>query len=183
MSLAIFWLPILGGGILWAVAISAWYGSDKLPAVWFAFAGSTCLLLTAAIQIHEHVSANLLQPVVNLGPPPSASHFRWEPSVSIGPILKAPRDQIMEGSSASPRFQIINSGVPGSDASITWEAPSIDNVQIFSSSPQLKKYVSLNINDAQFKLLVPPSNITYLFQTSIKSTMPIPFLTRPIETY
>jgi TRAP-type C4-dicarboxylate transport system permease small subunit len=63
VELAVFWLPLLAGILLSGIAGSAWYGGDKIPAIWIAFFGVVCLLLTAALQIQNFAYANLLQPV------------------------------------------------------------------------------------------------------------------------
>jgi hypothetical protein len=53
MEMAIFWLPILGGILLGSIAVSAWYASDKIIALWCAFAGLVCFLLVGTIQVHQ----------------------------------------------------------------------------------------------------------------------------------
>ena len=57
MDFANFWLPIFGAGLLWTIAVSAWFGDQKVPAVWFGFVGSVLLLLLFALQIQQVISA------------------------------------------------------------------------------------------------------------------------------
>jgi hypothetical protein len=49
------WLPLIGGGLFAAIAIGAWFAENKVTGIWFGFAGSVCLLLLFALQLHEHV--------------------------------------------------------------------------------------------------------------------------------
>ncbi len=51
ISFAVFWLPIIGGVLLGGFAGNAWYGGNKILAIWLAFAGIVCFLLVAAFQI------------------------------------------------------------------------------------------------------------------------------------
>jgi len=48
------WLPLIGGGILCAIAISAWFAEHHLTAIWFGFFGAVCLLLLFALQLTDH---------------------------------------------------------------------------------------------------------------------------------
>lgn len=57
MDLLNLWLPLIGGGILGATAIGAWFGDHKTAAVWFGFSGAVCLLLLGALHIQELVSS------------------------------------------------------------------------------------------------------------------------------
>lgn len=56
MTLAIFWLPIIGGILLGGFAVSAWYGGNKLLGLWLAFFGVVSLLLVVAIQLQQFIS-------------------------------------------------------------------------------------------------------------------------------
>lgn len=62
MELSSLWLPLIGGGILIAIAISAWFADHKIVGIWFGFAGFVCLLLLAALQIQESVDAETNRP-------------------------------------------------------------------------------------------------------------------------
>ncbi len=55
MDLFNIWLPIIGGILLGAIAVGAWYAGDKLIAIWCGFFGVVCFLLLAALQFHENV--------------------------------------------------------------------------------------------------------------------------------
>jgi hypothetical protein len=61
MDLAVFWLPIIGGILLGSVAVSAWYGGDKILGLWCAFAGLICFLLVGVIQIQQAISNPQIQ--------------------------------------------------------------------------------------------------------------------------
>lgn len=55
MEILNLWLPLIGGGLFCSVAIGAWFANQKIVGIWFGFAGILCLLLLAAIQLHESV--------------------------------------------------------------------------------------------------------------------------------
>lgn len=54
MELFNLWLPMIGGGILFAIAIGAWFAEQKIHAIWFGFSGLVCLLLLFALQLQEY---------------------------------------------------------------------------------------------------------------------------------
>jgi hypothetical protein len=54
MELLNIWLPMIGAGIFIAVAVSAWFAERRITGIWFGFAGVVCILLLAALQLHEH---------------------------------------------------------------------------------------------------------------------------------
>ena len=54
-DLAIFWLPIIGGGVFWSFAGNAYYSGHKSHALWLGFGGAVCFLLLAAIQIQKTI--------------------------------------------------------------------------------------------------------------------------------
>jgi len=185
MDFAIFWLPVIGGGVLWAIAISAWFSTDKqIPAVWFAFGGTICFLLTIALQVQLYVATFVAQPKIDLEGPVVPSHFRWE--LNAVPVFKGLNDQLMAGQSTSPRFKIRNTNsIFAADLSVEWTAPFFDAQQIKSSSAQLTKYIG-NVTDAQFELRVPTATGTtwpITYGPSLRSTLSIPFLNRPVDTF
>ncbi|MGO8865520.1 MAG: hypothetical protein ACLQME_03360 [Alphaproteobacteria bacterium] len=55
MEFANFWLPIIGGGLLWAIAIGAWFSDHKIIGIWSFFAGTVILLFLFALQIQDNV--------------------------------------------------------------------------------------------------------------------------------
>jgi hypothetical protein len=57
MDLLNLWIPLIGGGILIAIAISAWFSDQKVISIWFGFAGAVLLLFLGAVQIQEIVTA------------------------------------------------------------------------------------------------------------------------------
>jgi hypothetical protein len=54
MDLINLWLPLFGGGVLFAIAIGAWFAEHKLTGIWFGFFGIMCFILLAALQLQEH---------------------------------------------------------------------------------------------------------------------------------
>jgi hypothetical protein len=50
VAYAELWLPIVGAGILICWAVGAYYGGNKVLAVWLTFGGVVCLLFLAALQ-------------------------------------------------------------------------------------------------------------------------------------
>jgi hypothetical protein len=49
-----FGFPLIGGSILFAIAIAAWFSEHKITAIWFGFSGFICFLLLAALQLQEY---------------------------------------------------------------------------------------------------------------------------------
>jgi hypothetical protein len=54
MELLNIWLPLIGGGLLWAITIGAFFSENKITGVWFGFVGTVCLLFLFALHLHEH---------------------------------------------------------------------------------------------------------------------------------
>ncbi len=79
VEFSVFWLPLIASMLLGGLAGSAWYGGDKIPAIWIAFFGIVCLLLTGTIQFQQYTYANLLQPEIALVPPSQRSIAIWDP--------------------------------------------------------------------------------------------------------
>jgi len=119
VELAVFWLPLLAGILLSGIAGSAWYGGDKIPAIWIAFFGVVCLLLTAALQIQNFAYANLLQPEIDIEAPTQRTILTWNLPTSFF-INSRPENKAPPGrdSSESPAIIFENrSNVIGQDAS------------------------------------------------------------------
>jgi hypothetical protein len=57
MEMFNLWLPIIGGGFLFAIAVSAWFSDYKSTGIWFGFFGLVCFLLLAALQLQEHITS------------------------------------------------------------------------------------------------------------------------------
>lgn len=53
MELVNFWLPLIGFGLFWAIAIGAWFAEKKLVGTWFGFAGTVSILLLIVLQIQD----------------------------------------------------------------------------------------------------------------------------------
>lgn len=188
MEVVIGWLPVIGGGIFWAIAISAWFSPDKqIAAVWFAFAGTVFFLLTVALQGHLYVATFVVQPKIEMEKPAAISHFRWEENNF--PVVRAPSDPSSLGQSTSPRFKLRNtSAILAADVSVEWTAPAIDAVNLSNSSAQFQKFVT-DVKDDSFVLLVPlqnsppPHTIRFTYNAQPRSVLSIPFLNRSVETY
>jgi hypothetical protein len=58
VAFAELWLPIFGAGICIAWAIGAWYGDNKILAIWLIFAGAICLLLLGTLQWQHAIEAS-----------------------------------------------------------------------------------------------------------------------------
>jgi len=54
MELLNVWLPVIGAGVLIAIAVAAWFAERRIAGIWFGFAGVVCLLLLLALQLQEH---------------------------------------------------------------------------------------------------------------------------------
>lgn len=56
MDLLFFWLPIIGGVLLGGIAGNAWYGGNRVLAIWLGFAGVICFELVLAFQLEQAVT-------------------------------------------------------------------------------------------------------------------------------
>jgi len=112
---------------LGGIAGSAWYGGDKIPAIWIAFFGIVCLLLTAALQFQQYTYANLLQPEIEIQTPTRRSVLTWNPPASFFIESRAEDQPQRQAQSTSPIIVFENkSSIIGQDASISWELPQFD---------------------------------------------------------
>jgi hypothetical protein len=62
MDIAIFWLPVVGGILLGGLAGNAWYGGDKILALWLTFFGLICFGLVAVLQIQQTILQSKASP-------------------------------------------------------------------------------------------------------------------------
>lgn len=93
MDLINIWIPLIGGGILWAIAIGAWFAERKIAGIWFGFAGTVLLLLLLVLHLQEGV---LEATSHEKAPRPNAidvararayvsvNQFVWEPYIDPG---------------------------------------------------------------------------------------------------
>ena len=58
MELALFWLPVIGGILLGGIAWNAWYGGNKILALWLGFFGIICFMLVAVLQIQKAIQTD-----------------------------------------------------------------------------------------------------------------------------
>jgi hypothetical protein len=63
MDVLNLWLPLIGAGILGAIAVSAWFAGQRSVGIWFGFAGTICLLLLVALQAQDFVNRQDATPV------------------------------------------------------------------------------------------------------------------------
>ena len=189
IELAIFWLPLIAGVLLGGIAGSAWYGGDKIPAIWIGFFGIVCLLLTGAFQIQQFAYANLLQPEIELSVPDPRSILIWDPpktfyfttAPSAGPASTA-------GESKSPVILLQNkSSIFGQDATATWEILRVDNKALIAGSSRFSNWEAQLEGDRLTvgpKLpLTVPTGLPHRLDPAFKQNVPLPFLARETETF
>jgi hypothetical protein len=182
INVAIFWLPLLAGIILSGLAPSIWYGGDKLAALWIAFVGIVCLLLTATIQIQGYVQANILQPQFEVEPQ-QRSILVWgqNPHPNILNV-KGENDQIPGENWKVPAFNIKNKTPENAqDVRIRWSAPKYDPTAITAKAPIFNDR-QIEFSNNSFLLAAPktdPGRSPFTFSM----TMEKPFITRASETY
>jgi hypothetical protein len=56
------WLPAIGSILLGGLAVGAWYGGNKIFALWSGFLGVVCLLLLVALQFQEFILKDAMSP-------------------------------------------------------------------------------------------------------------------------
>ncbi len=172
------------------IAGSAWYGGDKIPAIWIAFVGCVCFLLTGALQIQQYAYARLLQPEIELLVPAQRSILRWNPPEEFN-FTTRPEDQPLGamGQSHSPIFTLKNKAtIAAQDVSIVWEIAAYDVSGLIQSSPRLRPYGASQNGDmiTLGGVMNPqgsPQGLPFSFPTSFKSTVPMSFLTRESQTF
>lgn len=190
VELAIFWLPLISGVLLGGIAGSAWYGGDKIPAIWIAFFGIVCLLLTGALQVQQYTYANVLQPEIELKLPQNRFFLSWNPPKEFNFVTRAEDQPVgQNGQTWSPVVVLNNkSNVFGQDAVATWSIAPIDNAEIIKGSDRLKATCNASINENTVAFfakqpITAPVGIPFKFPVSFKQTVPIPFLSKRVETF
>lgn len=58
MDTATIWLPALGTMLLGGFAVGAWYGGNKIHALWYGFFGTVFLLLLVVLQIQSALNSS-----------------------------------------------------------------------------------------------------------------------------
>jgi hypothetical protein len=190
VELAIFWLPLIAAVLLGGIAGSAWYGGDKIPAIWIAFFGAVCFLLTATLQFQQYAYANLLQPEIEMVAPSQRSIVTWNPPESFffnsrAEDQPAPR----QDRASSPVIVFENkSNIIGQDASISWEIPRFDVQSLVDNSQRLKAYEVKVDGDTVILGARPPITqpvgLSMRYQSAFKQNVPpIAFLGKRIESW
>jgi hypothetical protein len=190
VELAIFWLPLIAGVLLGGIAGTAWYGGDKIPAIWIAFFGILCFLLTGTLQFQQYAYANLLQPEIELVPPTQRSILTWNPPESFF-INSRGEDQPIpaQDRSSSPVIVFENkSSIIGQDASITWDIPRFDLQALVDGSGRLKSY-EVKIEGDSILIgaqppITQPVGLSMRYPTLFKQSVPpIAFLGKRVESW
>jgi len=190
VELAIFWLPLIAAILLGGIAGNAWYGGDKIPAIWIAFVGCICFLLTGALQFQQYTYARLLQPEIELLAPTHQSILRWDPPREFN-FTTRPADQPLGamGQSQSPILPLKNKAtIAAQDISVVWEIPAYDVSSLTQSSVRMQTYsATQNGNMTTLGSVMnpqgAPQGLPFTFPTSFKNTVPLSFLTRESETF
>ncbi|WP_315758913.1 hypothetical protein [Bradyrhizobium sp. SZCCHNRI2007] len=190
VELAIFWLPLLAGILLSGLAGSAWYGGDKIPALWIAFVGGVFLLLTATLQFQQFVYANLLQPEIEIVGPSQRTILTWNPPASFF-MNSRTEDKPAPGRdfAISPVIIFENkSSVIGQDASIEWDFPQYDVKALADSSSRLKNYEVI-VRDDTIVIgprppFTQPTGLPFQFQKIFRQSVPaLAYLGKRVESW
>lgn len=190
VELAIFWLPLVAGVLLGGIAGSAWYGGDKIPAIWIAFFGLLCFLLTATLQFQQYTYATLLQPEIELVPPSQRTILTWNPPTSFF-INSRAEDKPSTGQDLANAPIIVfenKSSVIGQDASVSWDIPPFEMQSLANSSERLKSYdVKIDGHFITIGAQAPitePVGLSMRYPIVFKQSMPpIAFLGRRVESW
>jgi hypothetical protein len=190
VELAIFWLPLLAGVLLGGIAGSAWYGGDKIPAIWIAFFGILCFLLTGTLQLQQYVYANVLQPEIEIVAPSERSIVTWDAPRSFFLQSKAENDTTTsQFESKTPIIIFENkSSVIGQDASIDWDLAPFDMQAVLNSSSRLKAYEVI-VNGDTVTLgpkppITTPVGVPNQYRIIFKQKVPpVAFLGRRVESW
>jgi hypothetical protein len=190
VELAIFWLPLVAGVLLGGIAGSAWYGGDKIPAIWIAFFGILCFLLTGTLQFQQYVYANLLQPEIELVPPSQRSILTWDPPARFFVNSRAEdKPSTAQDRADAPVIVFENkSSIIGQDASISWDIPLFEMQSLVDSSERLKSFdVKIDGDSITIGAKAPitePVGLGVRYTISFKQSVPpIAFLGRRVESW
>jgi hypothetical protein len=190
VELAIFWLPLVAGVLLGGIAGSAWYGGDKIPAIWIAFFGILCFLLTGTLQFQQYTYANLLQPEIELVPPSQRSILTWNPPERFFIQSRAEdKPSTAQDRADAPVIVFENkSTVIGQDASISWDIAPFEMQSLANSSERLKSfdvkidgdYVTVGAKPPITEPVGLGMRYTIVFK---KNVPPIAFLGKRVESW
>jgi hypothetical protein len=183
VELAIFWLPLVAGVLLGGIAASAWYGGDRIAAIWISFVGLVCLLLTGAFQAQQYVSAHLLQPEIEVTAPALRSVLRWDdPKKQPGfTVLPENKTDAQIGLSISPKLGLKSrNGIFAQDATVEIEIPYFDLAALASTSNRLGGQY-LQRNGDHVILGTQPTGPFVTFPVSTRRVVRLPFIARDAE--
>ena len=145
MDILNLWLPLIGGGLLCAIAIGAWFGDQRPIAIWFGFAGLVCLLLLAALQLQEHETAS--------------GHVKDDPARPWVGILEVNVRPVQIGNSLETTIVYINSGL----------SPA-QNLRVYAHAQNSASYRWTNSHSRNTK--GHPTNITHAEGHCIRPCFP-----------
>jgi hypothetical protein len=177
IEFAIYWLPLIASVVLGTIATGAWYGGDKLPAIWLGFVGNVFLLLTFTLQLQQYVSANILQPQLEMQNPVQRSVIEFKADGFTLMTFRGENEALPPGNWKLPVFPIVNrSSINAQDVNVKWSARPHDEAAVLAASDRLKplkpQFASRRLN---------LGNTIYNLQPS--TTVPMPFITRTSETF
>ncbi|MGY4437052.1 hypothetical protein ACVWWO_009529 [Bradyrhizobium sp. F1.13.1] len=180
VELAIFWLPLVAGVLLGGIAGSAWYGGDKIAALWIAFVGIICLLLTATFQVQAYVQSTLLQPHFEITVQ-QKSVLVWDPPTSNDLNIRGEHDQLPQGHWRVPIFPIKNTTpVNAQDVQIKWSAAKYDASALVAAAPIFQGH-QVQLNGDQLTLW--GGGVPFVQPFSFYGTVEKPFVTRSGEVF
>lgn len=117
MDLATTWLPALGTMLLGSFAVGAWYGDNKIHAVWYGFFGIICLFLLISLQIIDKIHAGeTIAKSINTNRPEIGILSVDVENVKVGGLLKIVVQYKNSGNQTALRMQVINTWVVQSES-------------------------------------------------------------------
>jgi hypothetical protein len=182
VNVAIFWLPLIAGIVLGGLAPSIWYGGDKLSALWIAFFGVVCLLLTGTFQLQQYISATILQPSLELTPSADRFVLKWDPSISNLLNIRGENDTTPPANWRVPTFALRNlSTINAQDVTFRWSAKRYEAAQFVANAPQFQGK-QLVVQDGNLTIAKPntaPAINPFEFSASTN----LAFVTRSAEPF
>jgi hypothetical protein len=126
MEAANIWLPLIGSLLVGGFAAAAWYGGNKIAAIWIGFAGCVCLLLLLALELQQWAKTNEAE---NQKSPEKTSADR--PWISVGdPIVASPLRFLPVGATVTLRFPVRHTGGPNPALNFSLQA------ELIASTPE-----------------------------------------------
>ena len=181
-TIAIFWLPLIGGIILGGMSPSVWYGGDKITALWMTFFGVVLLLLTVAFQVQSYVQANILQPQLEIVKPDQKSILTWNPPTDNSMNVRGENDKLPPGGWRVPIFTIRNKApINAQDVTVKWSAARYDPATLTANRPifQGRQVVISN----GLIIFSAPGGVPFQNPFEFSASVDKPFITKSSETF